>query len=72
MRPGTYEEIPRLKRLCLRHRLMLIPSWFEDEDFAVYPVGAPGQTRRDALLKAVLCARCRSRNGLAAIDPHQG
>ncbi len=68
MRVGTYEEIPRLKRLCLRHRLALISTWLEDEDIALSGTGVLGQGRREVLLKAVACRRCRSRNGLVALS----
>ena len=71
MRLGTYEEIPRLKRFCLKHRLMLIPVSLEEQDSLISGIGGAEQPRRDVLLKAVWCRRCRSRNGMAALPRPQ-
>lgn len=67
MRPGTYEEVPLVKRQCLWHRLMLLRADAEDEDARLVGYGDGGQTRRDVMLRAVRCRRCRARNGLSTL-----
>jgi hypothetical protein len=51
MRPGTDEEIPGLKRLCLMHRLMLIHASTEDEDVIVSGIGVAGPSTETGALE---------------------